>query len=628
VRTGIALAIAMAALAGLLIAEGLLPAAWLPLEEAAVAEQARGEPLAPGTASAGVYPVLVGVVADRVDGETLLGAARLLNALLWVGVAAATFVLARSRASVRVSAIAAAGAALLPAAVYASALAPEALATCLAAWAFALFAQPGASARVSPLAAALACAVIAATLRPWLAAVPLGLVLAYALPRLHWRALAPWPLPLAVALLAGVAVWGLTGISNELERASVEPFAFLRAAVACAAVGAIGMAVVPWIVAWAQAGRARTDPLVAVLVTTGPALAVAGGVEAFLHDGPAVDERAVVVLAPVVMALAAGAWESTSISTRAFLVAGVATAATMTMLPTPVEDPSLTGAPGLALVWSASKGLAAAGTVFALLTLGLTLAIVGALRRPYVWALVGAALIVAHATAWREAERSAHAIATALPESGWIDEHVDASRAVALLDGRGDLTPPLLAQLALVNRALGESARVDPASADESSGALPVAISSPLVLARGLEVAGSPVAEGTLGTLVRVMSPLRRAFGIDGVDSDGWAGAQARYRRFTDSAPGTMRVTVSRRAWGGADVPGTVVVRLTADSGASAETRWTIHSKQHRVFDFTVPRGPFELEVTVDPTFSPADFGSPDRRQLGAQVSFEYLPGS
>lgn len=627
-RTGAALAIAVAALVGLLVAEGLLPAAWLPLEEAAVAEQARGEPTAPGTASAGLYPVLVGVVADRVDGDVLLGAARVLNALLWTGVALATFVLARRRASARVAAIAAAAAALVPGAVYASALAPEALATCLVAWAFVLFAHPAAKDRASPIAASLACAIVAATLRPWLAAVPIGLVLAFALPRLRWSALVPWPRPLALVFLAGVAVWGLTGISNELERASLEPFALLRAGIACAAAGAIGMAVVPWIVAWAQVGRARADPLVAVLVTTGPALALAGGVEALVHDGPAVDERAVVVLAPVVMALAAGAWQTTAISERAFLIAGVATAATMTMLPAPVEDPSLTGAPGLALVWSAFTGLVGAGTLVGLLTFGLVFVIVRALRRPYVWALIGAALLLAHTTAWREAERSARGIGTALPDSAWIDEHVDASRTVSLLDGKGDLTPPLLAQLALANRALGQSVRVDSGSADESSGALAVAVSSPLVLARGLEVAGETIARGNLGTLVRVVPPVRLAFAIEGVDSDGWAGARAHYRRFADSAPGTMRVTVSRRAWAGPDVPGTVTVRLIADSGAAAETTWTIHSKQQRVFAFTVPRGPFDLEVTVEPTFSPADFGSPDRRQLGAQVVFEYVPGA
>jgi hypothetical protein len=628
VRTGVALGLAAVVLVALLVAEGLLPAAWMPLEEAAVAEQARGEPVAPGTAVAGLYPVLVGLIADRIDGDALVNAARLLNALLWAGVAVPTFVLARTRASVPVAAIAAAAAALLPAAVYASALAPEALAALLVACAFALFAHPEAAARGWPLPTSFACAIAAASLRPWLAAVPVGLALALALPRLRWSAAKPWPRPLALAFLTGIAVWGVTGISNELERASLEPFALLRAGLACAAAGAIGMAVVPWIVAWAQAPRARTDPLVAALVTTGPALALAGGVEALTRAGPAVDERAIVTLAPVVMALAAGAWATTSISERAFLISAVATAATMTMLPAPVEDPSLIGAPGLALVWSVFTELVGAGTLIGLLTVGLAFAIVRAQRRPYVWALVGVALLLAHTTAWLEVERSARAIAAALPDSAWIDDHAEGSGAVALLDAKGDLTPPLLAQLALANRSLGASIRVDPGTADRASGAIPAAVSSSLVLAHGIEVTGSEIARGDLGTLVRITPPLRLAYAVEGVDADGWAGASARYRRYADSYPGTMRVTVSRRAWAGPDVPGQVRIRLAADSGAAGETNWTIHSGQHRVFDFPVPRGSFELEVTVDPTFSPADFGSPDERQLGAQVVFEYLPGA
>ena len=37
------------------------------------------------------------------------------------------------------------------------------------------------------------------------------------------------------------------------------------------------------------------------------------------------------------------------------------------------------------------------------------------------------------------------------------------------------------------------------------------------------------------------------------------------------------------------------------------------------------PRPPFRVEVTIDPTFSPADYqGQSDQRQLGASVGYRF----
>jgi hypothetical protein len=52
-----------------------------------------------------------------------------------------------------------------------------------------------------------------------------------------------------------------------------------------------------------------------------------------------------------------------------------------------------------------------------------------------------------------------------------------------------------------------------------------------------------------------------------------------------------------------------------------------VHTGKTRVFD--LPGGPrTRVEVTVSPTFSPHDFGGSDRRQLGAQVSYSFLPNA
>jgi hypothetical protein len=40
-----------------------------------------------------------------------------------------------------------------------------------------------------------------------------------------------------------------------------------------------------------------------------------------------------------------------------------------------------------------------------------------------------------------------------------------------------------------------------------------------------------------------------------------------------------------------------------------------------------VPPPPFQIAMTIQPTFSPAEFGATDSRQLGAQITFKYRPG-
>jgi hypothetical protein len=51
--------------------------------------------------------------------------------------------------------------------------------------------------------------------------------------------------------------------------------------------------------------------------------------------------------------------------------------------------------------------------------------------------------------------------------------------------------------------------------------------------------------------------------------------------------------------------------------------RWVVHSLAERTFTFDV-RPPVRVEVHIQPTFSPSQFGLSDTRQLGAQVSFSY----
>jgi hypothetical protein len=42
----------------------------------------------------------------------------------------------------------------------------------------------------------------------------------------------------------------------------------------------------------------------------------------------------------------------------------------------------------------------------------------------------------------------------------------------------------------------------------------------------------------------------------------------------------------------------------------------------------SVPKPPYRVEIHIDRTFSPSDYGQPDTRDLGAQVTFGPAPGT
>jgi hypothetical protein len=130
--------------------------------------------------------------------------------------------------------------------------------------------------------------------------------------------------------------------------------------------------------------------------------------------------------------------------------------------------------------------------------------------------------------------------------------------------------------------------------------------------------------------LYQTDGPLRVAQESSGIYGDGWAGADASYTRFVPTTHGHIKVTVSRDAWRGPDVPGNVRVQLIRLHGrgagkALATRTWTIHSGASKTFTLAAPSRPFVVTVHTSPTFSPSRFGQADTRQLGAQVRFSYV---
>ena len=166
---------------------------------------------------------------------------------------------------------------------------------------------------------------------------------------------------------------------------------------------------------------------------------------------------------------------------------------------------------------------------------------------------------------------------------------------------------------------------------------------------RSIDLVGTIVEEKGGWRLYRIRRPLRLATSTSGIYSDGWVGADheadivtARYNRFATpgSRAGSMLVTVSRKAWCGKDIPGKVTIRIGPLAlgperngvlqSVTQERSWVVNACKERTFTIPAPPPPFHVEVAIDGTFVPneLDPAQSERRRLGAQVGFTWLPTS
>lgn len=238
-------------------------------------------------------------------------------------------------------------------------------------------------------------------------------------------------------------------------------------------------------------------------------------------------------------------------------------------------------------------------------------------------------------------------------DRSWIDHAVGRGQQVDYVYGGGAdpwYEANALWQFQLWNRSLDDvyniggqqkagevevAASVDPASGrialpqDEQPDRYAVA-------AERLGVSGETLARNGELALYRLDPPARLRRTITGVYADGWMSADAALTQFTTPSdrPAQLRVTVSRAAWGGPDVPGRVLLRLgtvverdgRAQIGNVLATRsWIAHSGKTRIFKVNTPAPPFRVELNVSPTFSPSEFGQDDTRQLGVTVGFDLI---
>ena len=233
-------------------------------------------------------------------------------------------------------------------------------------------------------------------------------------------------------------------------------------------------------------------------------------------------------------------------------------------------------------------------------------------------------------------------------EPSWIDERIGENAEAAFLYGAtGDLVgeAQILWQTEFWNRSVGTVYRLgppEPAALPESAATFDantgrIGAEVPYAVAPStVQVHGRLLAQAGRLSLYRVDGPLQLAGLLGGVYNDGWMGTDAALTRYsTPSRPGRVRVRVSREGWGGPSPPGDVTVRVgplktvngqPAIGKVTASRAWTIRSRAGRRFTLPTPTVPYRLEIHVGSTFTPADYGYSDTRQLGAQLGVNAVP--
>ena len=606
----------------------------------------------------------------------------------YIGVAAMSatvfpaYALARMLVSARWALFAAAASVAVPALAYSSLLLEEPFAYPVATLAFYLIVRAVARGEPGAYGAAAAVSLVAPFVRGQLALVPaifLGTVALTAwrgerarARRAGWTR---WDKAGAVILAVGIVV----AVNSVLAQGS---FTWERATgdykgrmieYGLWAGGAltIGIGIVPVIVGLAMlrrpSGEVRTPEraafraLLAVAIVFVGMYTAAKAAHLSTVFGTRVAERNLIYLVPLLLVATAMWLERPRL--RAWALVLSAAFALLMLVTTPIilEFPYFE-APGYSILVAGNRDLAlSAATLDELVLVAAAVALALIVAASYVraasraLAVVVALLVLAvNATgvlyALYGSRQAASRTLAAFPDPpDWIDEATGGADTVYL--GKQILDPNGVHLLEFWNRSIsqvwsvegtapgpGKTQTPDLATVD---GELAPDPRVPYVVADpGIDVVGDLVARGGNWRLFRVDPPLRLTNSTTGIYTDDWMGASSGYSQFVTPGDrqGSMRVTVSRAGWGGPDTPGNVTIRLgtlvigedkqPAIGEVTAVRRWVVHSREGQTFTIPSPPPPFRVEVTIDPTFVPAevDPNSSDRRSLGAQVGYAFVP--
>jgi hypothetical protein len=144
-----------------------------------------------------------------------------------------------------------------------------------------------------------------------------------------------------------------------------------------------------------------------------------------------------------------------------------------------------------------------------------------------------------------------------------------------------------------------------------------------VVTAPGVDIDGRLLARTPRLALYQVLSPLRLVDRSSGLTADGWTGESATYTRYH---PGAKVVLVDLSRPGLPVPPSRVRIELVSRGSTPQHRAWIARSDSEKTFRFRAPSAPFSVRIHVASTFSPAQFGLADTRQLGVLAKIRALP--
>ena len=636
------------------------------------------------------------------DTHTAYSVVKTISCLVMTSALFPAYALARLVVAPRYALFAAAGTAAIPAFIYSSMLIAEPAAYFWATLCFYLMAKALLSRRPGWVAASVVACLLAPLVRKQLTMIPFALLLAAIFLWLtgerarRWRSgWSRWDWIGAVVLGVGaLIVFNATAAAHSHEWLIATGYyrhRMIEYGLWAAGALTIGLGVLPVVAGLAALFRRRDEPrseadrvfasvFAAGLIAIGWYTAVKASYISTVFS-TLVEERNLIYVAPLLFVATAIWLERPRV--RWWALAASAGLALYLILHTPykMEFRFYSDAPGLGILQEANRRLGwtphtARVVLLSMLALSVVLVL---LPRVLGERSRGAAAVAAVAafgvlgwtlTAQISAAFASNSFADSFakniePPLDWIDKATDGKPTLYLGQSIVDSTGLLITEF--WNRSLediwsldgtapgpGPTLTPDLAGADgrlyPSPKGLVYAVTDP-----GVDVVGTVVAVHTHTNggstipwrLVKIAQPLRLAHAQTGIEPDGWIvspdgvkPAKAAYSQFVTPGKrrGYARVVVTRRGWGGTDVPGRVTIKLgTLVKGKDKQPalgkvlavhRFWIHSRESKQFYIPAPRGPFRAEVTVSPTFvqSTLDPRIGDTRHLGAQVGFGWVP--
>ena len=600
------------------------PTPWLFSDEIEYTQIARaiaetGEPARRGVEywGAGLYPWLQAPFWWIDDVGSAYEAIKTVQALVMSLVVVPAYLLARLVVDRPWALLAAAGAAVSPAFVYAPMLIQEPVAYPYAALCFLVIARALVRPTRGSIAVAVVLCVIAPLIRDQLILLPMVLALAAGITwsrgeratglRDGWR----WPHWLGavgVLVLAAVVLGLLAGTrSVEWDVASDDPLGIVEQAAWALGAFAVGLGVLPFVALFASLvpapGLPRSRQHVALhailcaAVLAFVAYAGAKGVYGAVTFEPRIVERNLIYLTPLAWVALAMLLRFRTVHIAGLLGAAVVTAYAITETPFALTIRIYADAPGTAVLTTLHEihgfGVRGVDTLLAaMLAVSVVVLLLPRLvpRRKQVVAVV-TAVAAACALGWGLwAETSAADasndfsgfFAAGLPKPrDWVERKTGGASTVyigqKIADPNGiwslEFWNPSVKQVwSLDGSAPGPGPTLTPNLADtdgllEGDPGYPYAVGD-----FGVQLAGDAVDTNGAARLYRVGDALRLHESTRGVFIDGWVGSsdpasevRAEYNHFNDenAVPGTLLVTVARKGWcSPRDVPGRVLIEV------------------------------------------------------------------